>query len=91
MRNESVTTSSIYIKTPDGYSLRVGDHDGKQKYKYKWNLRYGLSEKGHWQKEGSFWRFYSSSPEVIAQEIAKNNLTSVGNTLYENFTKSIAL
>jgi hypothetical protein len=35
-----VTTNSLYIKFEQGYgSLRIGDHRGKKKYKYTWNIR----------------------------------------------------
>ena len=71
IRNCSVTTSSIYIKTPDGLSLRVGDHNGKEKYKYKWNLRWGISKSGFWEKDNGVWRYYCSDPETIANEINK--------------------
>jgi len=72
IRNCSVTTSSIYIKTPDGFSLRVGDHNGKKKYTYKWNLLLGYSKKGFWEKDRGVWRFYCSNAETIANEINKN-------------------
>lgn len=40
VRNNSVTTSSIYLKFEDVRlgSCTVRDHKGRAKYKYKWNL-----------------------------------------------------
>ena len=34
-------TDSVYVKFEDKRigSLRIGDHDGREKYKYRWNLR----------------------------------------------------
>ena len=39
-------TGSIYIKFKDKrlLSLRIGDHRGREKYKYKWNLRKDINE-----------------------------------------------
>lgn len=45
VRNSSVTTTSVYIKFEDERigSLRIGDHPGKAKYAYRWNLEKGRS------------------------------------------------
>ena len=78
VRNRSITTSSIYCKTPDGYSLRIGDHSGREKYRYKWNLGPQFTEHGQWKKEFSeaagrdYWRFYTSSVETLAVAITAN-------------------
>ena len=78
VRNRAVTTSSIYCKTQDGYGLRIGDHDGREKYSYKWNLGPQFTEKGQWKKEFNaisqreYWRFYTSSVESLAQAIELN-------------------
>lgn len=53
VRNESVTTDSIYVRFEDSRigQLRIADHKGKrdrkgrEKYRYKWNLIKGRSEK----------------------------------------------
>lgn len=39
--HKAVTTESVYVKFEDQRlcSLRIGDHDGKERYRYKWNLR----------------------------------------------------
>ncbi len=72
IRNESVTTSSVYMKTPDGYSLRIGDHNGKQKYHYKYNL--GPQYKGirGWRKRDGKWSLYTDQIEQIAEIVSKN-------------------
>jgi hypothetical protein len=72
LRNRSVTTSSIYVDTPDGYALRIGDHDGKEKYLFKWNLRKDAPDEGEWRFEDPTWRFYCSNAKVIAEAILKN-------------------
>lgn len=38
--NQSITTNSFYLKFADDRmgSVRVGDHKGKQKYAYRWNI-----------------------------------------------------
>jgi hypothetical protein len=72
LRVRSVTTSSLYAKTPDGYSLRIGDHKGIEKWSYKWNLRLDMGE-GEWvteHKNGKhIARFYTGSVDELAQEI----------------------
>lgn len=75
VRNKAVTTSSIYCKTPDGYSLRIGDHRGREKYSYKWNLGPQFTKEGRWVKEWSelakrnYWRFYTSSVDTLASAV----------------------
>lgn len=75
---KAVTSSSIYCKTQDGYSLRIGDHKGKEKYSYKWNLGPKYPQKGVWKKEfnnvdkKTYWRFYTSSVETLAQLVEQN-------------------
>lgn len=49
---------SIYIKfrNPKLRSLRIGDHDGYEKYKYKWNLR--IDGREGIEKDKGVTRFY---------------------------------
>ena len=94
VRNRSVTTSSIYCKTPDGYSLRIGDHRGKEKYSYKWNLGPQFEERGRWKKEWSeaskrhYWRFYTSSVDTLAvavlAQVERNTQHGKGALLESN-------
>lgn len=53
------TTGSIYIRFEEQRmsSVRIGDHDGREKYKYKWNLRSDI-KKEFMQKEDGIWRLY---------------------------------
>ena len=56
------TTGSVYIRFKDVRmgSIRIGDHPGRDKLKYKFNLRndMGLSV-GKWIKNGDNWRYYA--------------------------------
>jgi len=89
LNNRSVTTSSIYCGTPDGYSLRIGDHTGREKYSYKWNLgpQYG---QGRWKKEfnridkRSVWRYCTSSPEDLVEKIKLNWTRGLESSYYHS-------
>jgi hypothetical protein len=82
LRVRSVTTSSIYAKTPDGYSLRIGDHKGIEKWAYKWNLDLKKSEWRTDHKGGKhIARYYTNNVDDLAKEIkssfeAKQDLRS---------------
>lgn len=55
------TTGSIYIRFDDNRmcSIRIGNHDGRSKLKYKYNLRDDISiNHTKWVKDGDIWRFY---------------------------------
>lgn len=73
----AVTTSSIYGKMPDGYGIRIGDHRGKEKYSYKYNLDPTIKGKGYWRKvynkidDREYWRYFSSSVDEIARVVAE--------------------
>lgn len=43
----ATTTNSVYIKLDYGVanSIRVSDHNGKEKYRYKYNIRKDIDEK----------------------------------------------
>ncbi len=87
LRNRSVTTSSIYCKTPDRYGLRIGDHKGKEKYSYKWNLDPTLL-RSYWKKEfnkidkRSYWRYYASNVDDLANELLNRKYDKAD---YNNF------
>lgn len=72
LRNRSVTTSSIYVKMPDGKSLRIGDHKGREKYSYRWNLRLDL-EDSFWKDDNrdgyTIHRFYTPSVDELVKEL----------------------
>ena len=55
------TTDSVYIRFKDNRmgSIRIGDHDGREKLKYKWNLRNDLKPRNcGWKKDDKTWRYY---------------------------------
>jgi len=79
MRNRSITTSSIYCRTPDGYGLRIGDHKGREKYSYKYNLD-PTCGRSRWIREHNdidnrdYWRYYTSSVDDLKRTIDKGVL-----------------
>lgn len=66
------TTGSVYIRFSDNRlgSIRIGDHKGISKYKYKYNIRVDSTFNG-WKKDGNSWRFYTniSTYENVIKEI----------------------
>jgi len=71
IRNRSVTTSSIYMKTPDGFSLRVSTHAVVSTYKYKWNVFVQNCSLRGWVKSEGNWRFYTDSVDDLVFEMKK--------------------
>jgi hypothetical protein len=61
----SALTGSVYIKfdNPRLRSLRIGDHDGREKYRYKWNLRYDIN-KSYKEDDNSVMRYYFPATSV---------------------------
>ena len=55
----ATTTKSVYIKLDYGVanSIRVSDHNGIEKYKYKYNIRKDIEEK-YEEMEGTYLRKY---------------------------------
>ena len=55
------TTGSVYIRFNDNRigSVRLGNHDGREKLKYKFNIRNDMGLKsGKWIKDEDKWRYY---------------------------------
>ena len=55
------TTGSVYIRFDDNRmnSIRIADHTGRNKLKYKYNIRTDLKlSKGKWVKDDGKWRYY---------------------------------
>ena len=55
------TTGSIYVRFNDNRmcSIRLSDHNGRNKLKYKFNLRSDISSNHKkWVKDGKVWRCY---------------------------------
>ena len=53
------TTGSIYIRFKDNRmcSIRIGNHNGREKYKYKFNMRSDIRRK-RLEKDKEIWRLY---------------------------------
>ena len=73
------TTNSVYIRFEDVRlnSIRISNHSGRNKLKYKFNLRndMGLS-KSIWKKDGDIWRYYvpfNQWRDLITAIIERNN------------------
>lgn len=60
----AATTGSVYIRFDDNRmgSVRIADHKGREKLKYKFNIRTDVktSPEGKWIKDDNKWRFYLS-------------------------------
>lgn len=53
------TTGSIYIRCTSGVgSIRIGDHNGREKLKYKWNIRSDVDYKTPKWIMDEYWRCY---------------------------------
>ena len=65
LNNKSVTTNSFYIQfvDPKLRSLRVSDHEGRSKYRYKWNLRLDIKD-SYTKLDNGVTRFYYSLKEL---------------------------
>lgn len=57
--HKSYTTNSVYVKFKNERlrSLRISDHDGYDKYKYKWNIRSDVN-KMYVDNDNNIKRFY---------------------------------
>ena len=64
----SANTGSAYIRFNDNRigSIRLGDHKGRPKLSYRWNIRSDFP-KGHnkWHKVNDKWRFYTHTSNWI--------------------------
>jgi hypothetical protein len=64
------TTSSVYIRfaDPRNASIRIGDHDGKSRYRYKWNVRTDkkFRKRGRfgWMVDRGIWRYYTTADRI---------------------------
>lgn len=55
------TTGSVYIRFKDNRmcSIRIGTHDGREKLKYKYNIRTDIGGNHKtWVKDENIWRYY---------------------------------
>jgi hypothetical protein len=81
------TTGSAYIrfKNPLLCSIRLGDHNGKEKYKYKYNVRSDI-QKSHTEVDRGTWRWYFKVEEIeslIAELRKRRELTKDWKQKYE--------
>ena len=58
--------NSVYLKfrDPGMKSIRIGDHKGREKYKYKWNLDIGGKRRIEWDRNVE--RFYYGEADIDA-------------------------
>jgi len=58
-------TGSVYVKFADTRmrSLRIGDHNGREKYRYKWNLRFDVKDSFEETDRGVH-RFYFAFSDI---------------------------
>ena len=91
----SVSSDSIYIKLDAGVcgSVRVSDHRGKEKLKYKFNVDLSLSKQTRYvtHKMG-YTRFYYSSDNLNLMfsdiaEVRANKMEQYGLDRYESFVE----
>lgn len=69
----SATTGSVYIKFDDERlrSVRVADHPGRDKYKYKWNVRVDAKFSEPWlEVDNGIERYYY--PSRCIKELIKD-------------------
>jgi hypothetical protein len=54
------TTGSVYVRFEDHRmgSVRIGNHAGRDKYQYKFNIRSDMDGKGRWLKPENTWRYF---------------------------------
>ena len=85
------TTSSVYVRFKDARnsSIRIADHEGKSKYRYKWNVRtdknfrkkYGTG----WKKDRGIYRYYcipDEIPEMISLIIRRAETVKTWPVIY---------
>ena len=84
----SYTTSSIYIKLDYGVAngIRIADHRGKKKYKYRYNVMNDL-ERDYSEVDGGYERFYYRPKHIkkLVKKIVKDKelkLTRYGQANY---------
>ncbi len=58
-------SGSCYVKFKEPLlrSLRIGDHNGRKKYRYKWNLRHDC-EQQRTEKDGNVVRYHFPASQV---------------------------
>ena len=54
------TTGSVYVRFEDPRigSIRIGNHNGRDQYQYKFNVRSDMKGNGRWIKPEKTWRYF---------------------------------
>lgn len=83
--------NSFYIRFKDARigSIRISDHEGRDRYRYKYNLRSDMVSTGRWQKIDGSWCFYMSADywakmiDILIERVdflsKYNSVSSYGN------------
>lgn len=70
------TTGSVYVRFDNANigSVRIGDHDGREKYRYRFNLRQDLTE-CKTENDNGIERYYFPAADIksAVQAILKRN------------------
>ena len=86
----SYTTSSIYIKLDYGVAngIRIADHKGKKKYKYRYNVMNDL-EADYREKDCGFERFYYRPKHIkkMINQIIKDKENKIERYGIKNYLK----
>lgn len=60
-------SGSCYVKLPGLGSLRIADHDGIEKYRYRWNIRLDLRDPRTEIDRGTVRRYYPATDAGLRQ------------------------
>lgn len=85
------TTGSAYIRFDDNRmgSIRLGDHPGRSKLRYRYNIRSDIKMKKHnkWENKDGIWRLYihaSKLDDIIPHLLkSKEKIKEFGPSKYE--------
>lgn len=82
-------TGSIYIRFDECLlgSIRIADHEGRQKYNYKYNIRSDYKFAPKWYKNENYWRYYCNIKDwkTIIDIIHKNYTFILENNMKPKF------
>lgn len=86
----SYSTSSIYIKLDYGVAngIRIADHKGKKKYKYRYNVMNDI-EKNYAEIDEGFERFYYTTTSIrkLILKIVLDKQSKLCKYGFDNYTK----
>lgn len=86
----TATTGSIYIRfaNPNMKSIRVGDHEGREKYSYKFNLRSDVTTTGWKIDDNGVWRYFcpfSKWKWLVEQIIKRKDIVKDWDSRYGDY------